>query len=43
MADVFAFQDRITADVAMIVGPQIQVAEIELYREMMKIAGIEPE
>jgi hypothetical protein len=22
---------------------QIQVAEIELYREMMKVAGIEPE
>ena len=32
MADVFAFQDRITADVAMIVGPQIQVAEIERSR-----------
>ena len=32
VADVFAFQDRITADVAMIVGPQIQVAEIERSR-----------
>ena len=31
-ADVFAFQDRITADVAMIVGPQIQMAEIERSR-----------
>ena len=30
--DVFAFQDRITADVAMIVGPQIQMAEIERSR-----------
>jgi adenylate cyclase len=32
VADVFAVQDRITADVAMIVGPQIQVAEIERSR-----------
>ena len=32
LADVFAFQDRITADVAMIVGPQIQMAEIERSR-----------
>ncbi len=32
LADVFAFQDRITADVAMIVGPQIQLAEIERSR-----------
>ena len=32
VADVFAFQDRITADVAMIVGPQIQLAEIERSR-----------
>jgi tetratricopeptide (TPR) repeat protein len=32
LADVFAFQDRITADVAMIVGPRIQMAEIERSR-----------
>ena len=32
LSDVFAFQDRITADVAMIVGPQIQMAEIERSR-----------
>ena len=32
LGDVFAFQDRITADVAMIVGPQIQMAEIERSR-----------
>ena len=32
LGDVFAFQDRITADVAMIVGPQIQRAEIERSR-----------
>ena len=31
-ADVFAFQDRITADVAMIIGPQIEMAEIERSR-----------
>ena len=30
--DIYAYQDRITADVAMIVGPQIQLAEIERSR-----------
>ena len=32
LADVFEFQDRITADVAMVVEPRIQVAEIERSR-----------
>ena len=32
VSDVFAFQDRITADVALKVGPQIQMAEIERSR-----------
>jgi TolB-like protein/Tfp pilus assembly protein PilF len=32
LGDVFEFQDRITADVAMVVEPRIQVAEIERSR-----------
>lgn len=32
LADVFEFQDRITADVAMVVEPRIQIAEIERSR-----------
>ena len=32
LADVFEFQDRITADVAMVVEPRIQPAEIERSR-----------
>ena len=32
LGDVFEFQDRITADVAMVVEPRIQIAEIERSR-----------